>query len=651
MNKTAILAVKIISDARGVTSGFNKTSEAAGGVSKKSLAIKAGLLAGAAAVVKFGKDSIKTFTNVAGETSKLSRITGLGAEDASRLGFEMKMSGIDAQAGSKGLTMFAKNVVKMSESDKAGKIAAAAKANAIRLQIASLEKAGPKTANYAARMADLHKKLNMASTASHLNTSALGELGLKYTDAKGKVLPMADLLPKVADKFAKMPAGPERTALAMKLFGKQGADMLPFLTKGSAGLAELAAKSDAYGHTLTGSNLDALKQSKAAQRDWSAALEGVRIQFGAQLLPLLTAGATTLTSQLIPAITSTAKFLGENGQTVAIVVGALTGLLGVVKIVTTITRAWTAVQTVLNVVMAANPIGLIVLAIAALTAGFLYLWNTNAGFRDFFLNAWAGIQAAAAAVSSWFTGTFVPALSAVWNAIVAGVTWLWNAYVGAWVTIIKFALSIPGRIRAAVVGFVTVLVTAGRNLITGLHNGVTSAWTAVATWVAGIGNRIKAAIGNAATLLVNQGKAIIEGFWNGLKAMWDNVTGWISGIGKWIADHKGPLSYDRQLLVPAGVAIMGGLWRGLKSQMPALRSLVSTINATLGTIGVDAAVPTITVAGTGGTPSGAGVAPTIVNINISGALDPVGVARQVRDVLNGDARYAGRVALNGAVIV
>lgn len=41
--------------------------------------------------------------------------------------------------------------------------------------------------------------------------------------------------------------------------------------------------------------------------------------------------------------------------------------------------------------MRLNPIGLIVAAIAALVAGFLYLWNTSDGFRSFWINLWNSI--------------------------------------------------------------------------------------------------------------------------------------------------------------------------------------------------------------------------------------------------------------------
>jgi hypothetical protein len=41
------------------------------------------------------------------------------------------------------------------------------------------------------------------------------------------------------------------------------------------------------------------------------------------------------------------------------------------------------------------------------------------------------------------------------------------------------------------------------------------------------------------------------------------VTGFVGSVGGWIASHKGPLDYDRQLLIPHGNAVMAGFNEGL----------------------------------------------------------------------------------------
>jgi len=115
----------------------------------------------------------------------------------------------------------------------------------------------------------------------------------------------------------------------------------------------------------------------------------------------------------------------------------------------------------------------------------------------------------------------------------------------------------------------------------GISDALSAGWGAVKTWFSGLGKRITGAVGDLGSVLYNAGKAVIEGFWNGLKAMWDSVTGWFSGIGSWIAKHKGPLDYDRQLLVPHGAAIMDGFMDGLQGKIPALQRTLSGITASI----------------------------------------------------------------------
>lgn len=80
--------------------------------------------------------------------------------------------------------------------------------------------------------------------------------------------------------------------------------------------------------------------------------------------------------------------------------------------------------------------------------------------------------------------------------------------------------------------------------------------------------RVKGAITDKFTgardWLYSKGKAVINGLLDGMKGPWDRLKRWVSGIAKWIKDHKGPVSLDRQLLHPAGRALMEGLLGGLK---------------------------------------------------------------------------------------
>lgn len=73
------------------------------------------------------------------------------------------------------------------------------------------------------------------------------------------------------------------------------------------------------------------------------------------------------------------------------------------------------------------------------------------------------------------------------------------------------------------------------------------------------------------------GKAILDGFLGGLKAAWGAVTDFVGSIAGWIAEHKGPISYDRRLLIPHGNAIMDSLQEGLQLGFKGVKTTVQAI--------------------------------------------------------------------------
>jgi len=75
------------------------------------------------------------------------------------------------------------------------------------------------------------------------NGDKLRALGIDTTDANNTLI-------QLADGFAAMPDGMEKAALATKLFGKAGMDLIPMLNMGSKGLQEVFDKADAYGKKL-----------------------------------------------------------------------------------------------------------------------------------------------------------------------------------------------------------------------------------------------------------------------------------------------------------------------------------------------------------------------------------------------------------------
>jgi len=62
--------------------------------------------------------------------------------------------------------------------------------------------------------------------------AALRAIGVSATDAQGQLRPTAAIIEDVAEQFATMRDGANKTAIAIALFGRSGADMIPLLNGG-----------------------------------------------------------------------------------------------------------------------------------------------------------------------------------------------------------------------------------------------------------------------------------------------------------------------------------------------------------------------------------------------------------------------------------
>jgi len=131
-------------------------------------------------------------------------------------------------------------------------------------------------------------------------------------------------------------------------------------------------------------------------------------------------------------------------------------------------KAWTVAQWLLNVALTANPIGLIVAAIALLVIGFVLAWKHSETFRKVVTAAFGFSTAAVRAFVTWVVGTAWPWLKRTWeqvSGLAVGVYRSWKANLDK---VVDFIRGIPRSI--ADLG--AALYDKGRDLIQGFINGI-----------------------------------------------------------------------------------------------------------------------------------------------------------------------------------
>lgn len=118
------------------------------------------------------------------------------------------------------------------------------------------------------------------------------------------------------------------------------------------------------------------------------------ITLGNQLLPMATSVATWLADKAVPALASFGSWVQKNKAWIAPLAITLGTFAAGIFLVRKAILAWRAAQAALNLVLDANPIGLIIIAIAALAAGFVYAYKHCETFRNIVNGALHGVGVA-----------------------------------------------------------------------------------------------------------------------------------------------------------------------------------------------------------------------------------------------------------------
>jgi hypothetical protein len=98
--------------------------------------------------------------------------------------------------------------------------------------------AGSSQEEFASSLTRLNKAIAEAASGSKDQAIAFSNLGISVKDAQGNIRPTTDILGDVADAFSRVEDGAVKTQYQMALFGRSGANMNEFLSKGSAGIKE-----------------------------------------------------------------------------------------------------------------------------------------------------------------------------------------------------------------------------------------------------------------------------------------------------------------------------------------------------------------------------------------------------------------------------
>lgn len=196
----------------------------------------------------------------------------------------------------------------------------------------------------------------------------------------------------------------------------------------------------------------------------------------------------------------------------------------------------TVAQAALNLVMNANPIGLIITLAAGLVTAIITLWNTNEDFRNGVIEIWTSIK-------DWIAG-----------AVESIVSWFTTA---------------GENIRSFFTNVGTAVSDKARDIARAVRDGVQSA----IDWLRELPGRA-----------ISLGSNIVKGIFNGIKNagawLYNKLRGWVDDVVGWVLHLFGINSPSKVFADEVGKYIPPGITVGVKEAMPrALRDMGQELSA------------------------------------------------------------------------
>lgn len=437
--------------------------------------------------------------------------------------------------------------------------------------------------------------------------TALDALGISAVNADGSVKPFRQTIMELREKFKGLSQS-EKAQMASSIAG----------TEAMSGFLAVVNASDSDFDTLANAidNADgASKQMANTMNDnakggaiqLQSAIEGVSIAIGSIFLPTL----ARIAGAMAQAVGSVANWAKEHQELVGIIITATAAIAGLIMAVLAINvatagimylknsfllyktvvsdanivvRLWAgatkvaaAAQMAFNAVMSVNPIILIIMAILAAVAAFVYFYNTNEKFRNMVISAWNAIKTTAS--SAW--SAIVAAIGAAWEGIMSAAQAGMDILNGIWDAMVRAAQSAYAALMAIVAAFVAaasavwrVILVAARvvwfaikavivivavaitSVMWAMAHAIMAIWQAIGPTVMAVWQGICSAVSSAIRIItgiVENMAMLLSTVWNGIvqaaQFVWNGLVMIVQGVMSAIT-----------FIIQGDIAVITALW-------------------------------------------------------------------------------------------
>ena len=427
-------------------------------------------------------------------------------------------------------------------------------------------------------------------------------LGIALHDAEGNMRSTDDVLLDVADVLAGMPDGAEKTALAMELLGRSGANMIPLLNGGRDAIQDMMNEADRLGLTISRETAQAAEQFNDNLTRLTGLSRGLALMLTAELAPVLArisdivfdvaqgfADLTPEVRRLAAILTVTFAVggpvimgLGLFLMSVKAIIAPITALLAAAKLLAPILAAIGAAFAV-----ATAPIWGTVAAVAALTLGAVALWRNWGGVGDWMVERLTAITSAVEAwglsardaINRWFEN------ASEWGSefaqsVAAGIAQnnaaLFEAISGLWTIIATEISTWPAK-----------MMQAGRDLINGLTDGIFGGRRQAEEAAANMANSItdivngEFGINSPSRVFRAIGGFLTEGLALGINAGAPQAVGAMEGVANQIGSTIETTETKLDKFASGFASFIGPVVRGTQTLRSAFANMATSIGNSL----------------------------------------------------------------------
>jgi DNA-binding phage protein len=350
------------------------------------------------------------------------------------------------------------------------------------------------------------------------SVDALASLGISFVDASGKLKATDQILLEVADRFKNMEDGAEKTGLAIQLFGRSGAEMIPMLNEGSAALSQ-----------FKGITTDYARQADQAG-DSMVMLQGKIGALGGQIAIILLPFLTQATEALAGFVDGFSKLPGPlqvvaGGLALLVIawgplIGALTSTIQLVTVLSglklgAIVVGWANAVVPALAAMTTAFSGFVAFLTTTILPALLAFFSGPAGWITLAVVAVIGMAIAfrepIGQFLAWLGEALPQGFNAAWEAVKTGTTGVWAWLGGKWQ---ELAQAFNNVVVQPIISAWNAVTTAIPNAMNTAANAVASTWSNVMNGIRSIVNGVLSSIVGGINSVVGQINNLINAYNN-----------------------------------------------------------------------------------------------------------------------------------------